>query len=979
MPFAVNTMCLGGRYTLITKLGAGGQGEVWRVRDHARGDEIALKILNPDLARSPTAWAALQREHAIVTRLKHPLILKVFAPERDEEIVALPMELAAGGDLRRLRGVSYLEIGPVLLEVAEALAHAHALGIVHRDLKPENVLFDSRGHVRLADFGAAGILAGASSALAMRSDPAAPHPHGVGVSPFTASPEQLRGEPPAVSDDIYGLGALAYELLSGRPPYYPRFELEKAIEEPVPPVQPAHQTPARLRTLVTSMLAKPARRRPASMRDVIEALDATLNDTLTFETAPTFAAPSPVPDAAREGQAAPVCDDRDRAAPAILPAATTWLPPAVEQRPDAAAQAVVVPEPAAKPEPVVEPEPQFTSEPQFVPEPRFAPEPRRVVPETASREAMASARLPEPWRRAIESTARPPAPARTPRPSEGDEIRARAAAARQSTPPAPVRVAEPAQPAPPAHARPQPEQDLRSVWADIKVERMPNLMRLEPVRASRWPWVLLVGLAAGVALVLFSMPRDAAGDGSVLRWPSEADLRGAMKNIEDASLRVVAGIASLRSSAAGSSGGERRTLEPPIPAAAGAGVAHAMSPATNQMATAGGASAASLDAPTRGVAPAARAPDVATRSASGHALHPSRSQVQSRLAALAARGAAVWGGMEYRDAVARASEVERADQAGDAAEARRDLAEVEQLLDAVEQRAPRALNAELYAGERALEAGNRPMAHQAFELAYRIDPGNPSAERGLQRASVLDGVLPLLSDGLRAEAARKYSRAAQDYGQALALDPNNAGARAGLKRANAAWGGNTYAEAVSTGFGLLGAGRLDAAREAFTKALAINARGPDALEGLERVNAALRSRGLAELRTRAATLESEGRWGEALQDYDAALRLDPTLAFARQGSARATAHLEDTDQAGGVDLTSRAKTVHLALVSDNETEVEIQEIGSFGTFARRDIDLKPGRYTVIGTRAGYRAVRRDVTVAPGESAQTISVRCQEPI
>ena len=73
------------------------------------------------------------------------------------------------------------------------------------------------------------------------------------------------------------------------------------------------------------------------------------------------------------------------------------------------------------------------------------------------------------------------------------------------------------------------------------------------------------------------------------------------------------------------------------------------------------------------------------------------------------------------------------------------------------------------------------------------------------------------------------------------------------------------------------------------------------------------------------------------------------------------------------------RTVHLALLSDNETEVEIEEIGSFGTFSKREIDLKPGRYTVIGTRAGYRAVRRDVTVAPGEVAQTISVRCQEPI
>jgi hypothetical protein len=73
------------------------------------------------------------------------------------------------------------------------------------------------------------------------------------------------------------------------------------------------------------------------------------------------------------------------------------------------------------------------------------------------------------------------------------------------------------------------------------------------------------------------------------------------------------------------------------------------------------------------------------------------------------------------------------------------------------------------------------------------------------------------------------------------------------------------------------------------------------------------------------------------------------------------------------------KPVHLSLVSDNVTEIEIPEIGSFGTFARREIDLKPGKYTVIGTRAGYREVRRDVTVAPGQDVQTINVRCEVPI
>ena len=82
----------------------------------------------------------------------------------------------------------------------------------------------------------------------------------VAVSPFTASPEQLRAEPPAVSDDIYGLGALAYELLSGYPPYYPNFDFRRALEEPVPELRPVYQAPPGLIELVMGMLAKlPAR------------------------------------------------------------------------------------------------------------------------------------------------------------------------------------------------------------------------------------------------------------------------------------------------------------------------------------------------------------------------------------------------------------------------------------------------------------------------------------------------------------------------------------------------------------------------------------------------------------------------------------------------------------------------------------------------------------------------------------------------
>lgn len=267
------TRRLTARYVLHERLGEGGQGEVWRAHDPASGIDIAVKILHPGPGRSAAAWEALVHEHDSASRLDHPYILKVCAPERvDGNTFLLPMELAVGGDLRRLRGADYLAVVPVLIEVAQALEHAHERGVIHRDLKPGNVLFDARGRVKLADFGVSGHAPDPGTDAMIR-----------GLSPFTASPEQLRGEPPTPADDVYGLGALAYELLSRYPPHYPHFDARRVQQEPAPSLVPIEPIPPQLATLIGRMLAKDARERPASMREIIDQLDAALNDTLTFD------------------------------------------------------------------------------------------------------------------------------------------------------------------------------------------------------------------------------------------------------------------------------------------------------------------------------------------------------------------------------------------------------------------------------------------------------------------------------------------------------------------------------------------------------------------------------------------------------------------------------------------------------------------------------------------------------------------------
>ena len=253
-----------GRFTLIEKLGSGGHGEVWRALDRDRGSEVALKILFPQVSRDPESWAALQREYAVGQRMAHNGILEIYAPIRSDDVTVLPMTLATG-DLRRLRGEPYTRVLPVLIEVAAALEHAHARGVIHRDLKPSNVLIDSEGHIKVSDFGAAALDS------QMPEDPA--------VSPFSASPEQLRGDAASSGDDIYGLGALAYELLSGYPPHYPDFDIHAALAEPVASLQAVHSAPPRLTSLIARMLSKHRDERPATMRQVQDELHAALQDT----------------------------------------------------------------------------------------------------------------------------------------------------------------------------------------------------------------------------------------------------------------------------------------------------------------------------------------------------------------------------------------------------------------------------------------------------------------------------------------------------------------------------------------------------------------------------------------------------------------------------------------------------------------------------------------------------------------------------
>jgi eukaryotic-like serine/threonine-protein kinase len=251
---------LSARFILVRRLGAGGSGSVWLAQDRERGCYVAVKVLADELVQNVAAVAALQRESEQARKLEHSNILRVDGLHRSARHAWIAMEYASGGDLSQLRGRGVIDVLRALIPVANALAHAHRRGIVHRDVKPANVLLTSDGTPRLADFGMALAVAALPSAAAGRG------------SPYSMSPQQKMGTAASPADDIYGFGAMLYELLSGYPPFYP----EAATRGGAKPAELPPAVPSALAQLAARLLAESPAERPADMETVEQELTAAL-------------------------------------------------------------------------------------------------------------------------------------------------------------------------------------------------------------------------------------------------------------------------------------------------------------------------------------------------------------------------------------------------------------------------------------------------------------------------------------------------------------------------------------------------------------------------------------------------------------------------------------------------------------------------------------------------------------------------------
>ena len=214
---------LGGRYRLISEIARGGMAVVWRAEDTLLDRQVAVKVLHPQFAGDPEFLERFRREARAAARLSHPNIVPIYDVGEDAGIPYIVMELVEGGNLKdRIRAAAPLpdaEIRSIGATLAATLDYAHHKGIIHRDVKPQNVLLGEDGRARLTDFGIAQAMA--SSGLTRTG--------AVMGSVHYIAPELVRGRTALPQSDVYSLGALLYEMATGRVPFQGETDLAVAL------------------------------------------------------------------------------------------------------------------------------------------------------------------------------------------------------------------------------------------------------------------------------------------------------------------------------------------------------------------------------------------------------------------------------------------------------------------------------------------------------------------------------------------------------------------------------------------------------------------------------------------------------------------------------------------------------------------------------------------------------------------------------
>lgn len=381
------------------------------------------------------------------------------------------------------------------------------------------------------------------------------------------------------------------------------------------------------------------------------------------------------------------------------------------------------------------------------------------------------------------------------------------------------------------------------------------------------------------------------------------------------------------------------------------------------------------------------------------------------------KNGAAWGGNEYEDMTVQSQEgdrlfidrsftasAEKYSQAANRAKALMDSA------GAVFQKLMKE-------GQKALENGDSVTARQNFTLALNIQPSDETARHNLERAEKLDEVNRLIKSGKNHEENNRFAFAHTDFQRALQLDPDSREAQKGVNRTKEKIVSEQFQKLMSEGLTAYHNGHYQLARKSLLKAKSFQPDSPEVNSALLQVDEAIRLNKIEKLQQTAMSAEQAEHWKQALNSYLSVLEIDPDISFAIKGKKRALEHIQvekrigfflekpdvmESDQqlANAIQLIEEAEKleqrgphfnarlnklksavdlaktpVKVVIESDNHTEIAVYKVGKLGKFTARELLLRPGTYTVVGSRDGYQDVRSKITVKPGQKSLHVTIIC----
>lgn len=342
-------------------------------------------------------------------------------------------------------------------------------------------------------------------------------------------------------------------------------------------------------------------------------------------------------------------------------------------------------------------------------------------------------------------------------------------------------------------------------------------------------------------------------------------------------------------------------------------------------------------------------------------------------------------------------------------------------LQSIQAGIPQTVSEQLALAEQAIEAGQLEQLRSALEKISLLAPDHEALPALRERAAQLPDLVAKLEQASAAEAEHKLDAAVSALQAAMKLDPEHKRAAGELARVTEAYNNLRFNQAMSEGYAALDDKRFNQARQSFQQARTLRPDDLAASRALQELHSAESAHQLISLKSKGARQEQQEQWQQALQTYQQALKLDPSVIYAQEGLQRAQprAQLEQQLQAlinkpqrlsdpavakASAQLLAKSRqiaapgpvlqqqikqleqvlekantTVSVTLRSDQQTSVTIYKVARLGQFSERQIDLRPGNYTAVGSRDGYRDVRRDFSISSEGSAEPIVIVCTEAI